>query len=172
MIIGGHSIIYSTSADADRAFLKNVLKLSHVDVGGGWLIFGLPPAEIAVHPGDKNDQHEFYFMCDDIDGFISEMSAAGIACSPVQDQGWGVLTQLTMPGGGKLGVYQPRHARPAAMSAAASSSSARSPARKASGAKKQTSRKPAPRKAASKKKTVARKPAPKKQAAKRAKKRR
>ena len=116
MIIGAHSIIYSTNPDADRAFLRDVLKLDNVDVGGGWLIFGLPPAEVAVHPSEKNDVHEFYLMCDDIDAFVAEMQEHGIACGQARDQGWGLLTQLTLPGGGKLGVYQPRHARLNAMS--------------------------------------------------------
>lgn len=116
MLIGAHSIIYSQNAEADRAFLRDVLKLSHVDVGDGWLIFGLPPSEVAVHPSAANDGQEFWFMCDDIDQFIAEMAKRGIACDAVQDQGYGRLTQLTLPGGGKLGVYQPRHARPAPMS--------------------------------------------------------
>jgi hypothetical protein len=115
MLIGAHSIIYSTNPDADRSFLRDVLTLPNVDVGEGWLIFGLPPAEVAVHPSDKNDRHEFYLMCDDIVAFIAEMKTHNIACGPVQDQGWGVLTQLTLPGGGKLGIYQPRHARPETM---------------------------------------------------------
>jgi hypothetical protein len=115
MIIGAHSIIYSTNAEADRAFLRDVLKLTHVDVGNGWLIFGLPPSEVAVHPSEKNDVHEFYFMCDDLDAFMTEMKKRGIACDPIQDQGYGLVTQLTLPGGDKLGVYQPRHARPKAM---------------------------------------------------------
>ena len=112
MIIGAHSILYSKKPDADRAFLRDVLKLPNVDVGGGWLIFGLPPAEVAVHPSDENDVHEFYLMCDDVKAFIAEMKKGKIACGPVHNQGWGLLTQITLPGGGKLGVYQPRHARP------------------------------------------------------------
>jgi hypothetical protein len=115
MIIGAHSIIYSTKPEADRAFLRDVLELPNVDVGGGWLIFGLPPAEVAVHPSDENDVHEFYLMCDDVEAFIAEMGKRRIACGPVHNQGWGLLTQITLPGGGKLGVYQPRHARPRAM---------------------------------------------------------
>jgi hypothetical protein len=118
MIIGAHSIIYSTSPDADRAFLRDVLKLTNVDAGGGWLIFGLPPAEVAVHPSNENDVHEFYLMCDDVETLVAEMKKRSIACGPVQDAGWGLLMQLTLPGGGKLGIYQPRHARPKAMSAA------------------------------------------------------
>lgn len=116
MITGAHSIIYSASPVADRAFLRDVLGLPHVDVGDGWLIFGLPPAEVAVHPSEDNDVHEFYLMCEDVQAFVDEMSEHGISCSEVRTAGWGLLTQLTLPGGGKLGVYQPRHARPKAMS--------------------------------------------------------
>ena len=115
MIIGAHSIIYSKNPDADRAFLRDVLAFPSVDVHGGWLIFGLPPAEVAVHPSDENDVHEFYLMCDDVDALVADMKKRGVDCGPVQNQGWGMLTQLTLPGGGKLGVYQPRHARPKAM---------------------------------------------------------
>jgi hypothetical protein len=115
MITGAHSIIYSTNPDADRDFFKDVLQLTKVDVGQGWLIFGLPPAEVAVHPSDKNGEHEFYLMCDDVNAFVAEMKTKNISCGEVQDMGWGMLTQLTLPGGGKLGVYQPRHARPEPM---------------------------------------------------------
>jgi hypothetical protein len=117
MINGAHSIIYSKNPDADRAFFRDVLQLPNVDVGGGWLIFGLPPAEVAVHPSNKNDVHELYLMCDDVEGFIEAMEGHGVACAPARDEGWGLLTHLALPGGGKLGVYQPRHARPKAMSA-------------------------------------------------------
>jgi catechol 2,3-dioxygenase-like lactoylglutathione lyase family enzyme len=112
MLTGAHTIIYSTDAEADRAFFRDVLKLPNVDVGGGWLIFGLPPAEVAVHPGKQNDHHEFYLMCEDIEAFIAGMRKRNVACAMVQDEGWGLLTQVTLPGGGQLGVYQPRHARP------------------------------------------------------------
>ena len=115
MLIGAHSIIYSTNPDADRAFLRDVLKLPNVDVGQGWLIFGLPPAEVAVHPSDTNDRHEFYLMCDDVEAFVEEMKTHDVACSPVQNQGWGLLTRMTLPGGGTLAIYQPRHGRPDAM---------------------------------------------------------
>jgi len=117
MLTGAHSIIYSTNPDADRAFLRDVLALPNVDVGDGWLIFGLPPAELAVHPSDKNGVQALYLMCDDVEVFVAEMKAHDIACGPVQNQGWGLLTQLTLPGGGTLGVYQPRHPRPNAMGA-------------------------------------------------------
>ena len=112
MIIGAHSIIYSKNAEADRVFLRDVLKLPNVEVGEGWLIFGLPPSEVAVHPGDKNNVHEFYLMCDEVEQFIAEMKSKGVACSPVRRMAWGILTEVTLPGGGKIGVYQPRHARP------------------------------------------------------------
>jgi hypothetical protein len=116
MITGAHSIIYSKNPEADRAFLRDVLQLTNVDVGDGWLIFGLPPAEVAVHPSSKNDLHEFYLMCDDVETLAREMKKKRIPCGPVRNLGWGLLSQLTLPGGGKLGVYQPRHARPKAMS--------------------------------------------------------
>ena len=86
MIIGAHAIIYSTNADADRAFLRDTFGFPHVDVGGGWLIFGLPPAEVAVHPAEKDSVQEFYLMCDDIDALIAEMRARNVACEPVQNQ--------------------------------------------------------------------------------------
>ena len=112
MITGAHSIIYSTNPEADRALLRDVLKLPHVDVGHGWLIFGLPPAEVAVHPSGQNGVHEFYLMCDDVKSFVATMKEQNISCAEIQDQGWGMLTHLTLPGGGKIGVYEPRHARP------------------------------------------------------------
>ena len=116
MITGAHSILYSTDAEADRVFLRDVLRFPNVDVGGGWLIFGLPPSEVAVHPGEENDVHEFYLICDSVEGFIAEMKQHNVECGPIHDQPWGRLTQVTLPGGGKLGVYEPRHARPPAMS--------------------------------------------------------
>ena len=113
MITGAHAIIYSKDPEADRAFLRDVLGLSGVDVGGGWLIFGLPPAEVAVHPSDENGRHELYLMCDDVNAFVAAMGSKGVACSPVHDLRWGLLTHIALPGGGKLGVYPARHARPA-----------------------------------------------------------
>lgn len=115
MISGAHAIIYSKNLEQDRAFFRDVLKLPNVDVGGGWLIFGLPPAEVAVHPSASNDVHELYLICDDVEVFIAAMKKHKVACRPVQDQGWGLLTQVTLPGGGTLGIFQPRHARPKAM---------------------------------------------------------
>jgi len=117
MIVGAHSIIYSKDPAADRAFLRDALGLTSVDVGEGWLIFGLPPSEVAVHPSGENDVHELYLMCDDVTGFVGGMKKRGIDCSPVMNRGWGLLTEVRLPGGGKLGVYQPRHARPKPMAA-------------------------------------------------------
>lgn len=115
MITGAHAIIYSKNSKADRAFLKDVLKLPSVDAGQGWLIFGLPTSEVAIHPFEKNDEHELYFMCDDILVFTKAMAKRKVKCSAPQDHGWGILSQLSLPGGGKIGVYQPRHPRPKQM---------------------------------------------------------
>lgn len=115
MIVGTHAIIYSKNAEADKEFFKNILKLTNLDVGNGWLIFGLPPSELAVHPSTENESHELYLMSDDIKSFVQEISKRSITCSELQDQGWGILTSLKLPGGGPLGVYQPRHERPEPM---------------------------------------------------------
>ncbi|MGE0812550.1 MAG: VOC family protein [Vicinamibacterales bacterium] len=112
-ITGAHTVLYSKDPDADRAFLRDVVGFPHVDAGGGWLIFALPPAEVAVHPADGDDGQEFYLMVDDAEGFVVEMAARGVACTPPRVLRWGVLTQLTLPSGGRLGVYEPRHPRPA-----------------------------------------------------------
>jgi len=112
MINGAHAIVYSKNPEADLKFLRDALGLPHVDVGGGWLIFAMPPSEIAIHPSDENDHHELFFMCEDIKAFVAAMKRKKIACGAISDQGWGLLTQIVLPGGGKLGVYQPRHARP------------------------------------------------------------
>jgi len=105
------------------------MKLTNVDAGGGYVIFGLPPSEVAVHRHDKNDVHEFYFMCADIEALIAELKSRKVICGPVQDEGWGLLTRVTLPGGGKLGIYQPRHARPAAMSVKAPEKVGKRPAK-------------------------------------------
>ncbi|MGH7439337.1 MAG: VOC family protein [Polyangiaceae bacterium] len=112
MIYGAHVILYSKDPEADRTFFKDVLKYPHADAGHGWLIFALPPAEVAMHPTEGDDRHELYLMCDDVQAFVREMAAKGFACTPVQDQRWGLLTSVTLPGGGALGVYEPRHASP------------------------------------------------------------
>ena len=116
MINGSHVIIYSRDPSADRTFCREVLGLPHVEAGEGWLKFGLPAAEVAFHPADENDRHEFYFLTKTIDDFVEKMRALGVETSPVEDRGWGLITLLTLPGGGRLGVYEPRHARPAALS--------------------------------------------------------
>ena len=111
MLIGAHCVLSSTNAEADLAFFRDVLKLSSVS-DGGYVIFGLPPAEMSVHPADTSSQ-ALFLMCKDVKAFVQAMKKAGIACGPIDDQGWGMLTKLTLPGGGKLNVYQPRHKRPA-----------------------------------------------------------
>lgn len=114
MIIGAHSVIYSTDHYADHMFLRDVLRLPVVDGGGGYLIFGLPPEEASVHPSRKDNlQQELYLLCDNVEAFIAEMRKHSVSCGPVQNEGWGLLTQVTLPGGGRLGDYQPQHERPA-----------------------------------------------------------
>ena len=111
MITGAHVILYSRDAEADRAFLRDILGYPHVDAGGGWLIFKLPPSEVAVHPAEASESHELYLMCDDVNATVEELAAKGIVCGPVDDQGWGLLTSIQLPGGGQLGLYEPRHPR-------------------------------------------------------------
>jgi hypothetical protein len=118
VISGAHAIVYSTDPEADRAFLRDVLGLAHVDVGGGWLIFGLPPSEIAVHPADENGRHELYFLVEDVKAFVAAMQSKKVRTGPIQEEQWGRLVELTLPGGGSLGVYEPKHARPPAPGAA------------------------------------------------------
>ena len=109
MIFGAHMILYSQDAEADRAFLRDVLGFSSVDVGHGWLIFALPPAEAAIHPSDHNGPHELYVMCDDLVSEIASLRKRGVACTPVHEERWGSVTRIKLPGGGELGLYQPRH---------------------------------------------------------------
>lgn len=108
MITGAHVIVYSRDAEADRAFFRDVLEYPHVDAGGGWLIFKLPPAEVAVHPAEAQS-HELYLMCDDVNATAAQLAAKGVSCEPVSDEGWGLLSGLRLPGGGQLGLYEPRH---------------------------------------------------------------
>jgi catechol 2,3-dioxygenase-like lactoylglutathione lyase family enzyme len=110
MINGMHAIIYSRDAEADRAFIRDVLGFASVDAGGGWLIFALPPAEIAVHPAESNGKHELYLMCNDVTAEVARLAGHGITCEPISDEGWGLLTRVRLPGGGDLGLYEPRHA--------------------------------------------------------------
>ncbi len=110
MIRGSHVILYSADAEADRAFLRDVLGLASVDSGGGWLIFQLPPAEVAVHPADTSGATELYLVCDDVEATVADLTGRGVAIEgPVSDQGWGRLVTITLPGGGRLGIYEPRH---------------------------------------------------------------
>lgn len=109
MIIGAHTIIHSTDAEADRAFIRDMLQFPAVDTGDGWLIFALPPSEVAVHPADDNDTHELYLMTDDVKAEIARLQKAGVRCKPVSDRSYGLVTSIILPGGGSLGLYQPRH---------------------------------------------------------------
>jgi hypothetical protein len=129
MIIGAHIMLQSRDDKADQAFLTEVLKLASVEEGDGFLIFGLPPAEVAIHEADKNDIHQLFLMCDDIHAFVADMEQRGISTTPPANRGWGTLTEITLPGGGMLGVYQPHHKRPKAKAVAAKKKKA--PARKA-----------------------------------------
>ena len=133
MIHGAHVIVYTRDAEADRRFVRDVLRFPHVDVGHGWLIFALPPAEVAMHPAD-DASHELYLMCDDVKAFVADMTTRGIACSDVHEQPWGSLVNVTLPSGAELGVYEPKHASPKW------------------GAKKSAPKKSAPKKSAAKKK--------------------
>ena len=111
MINGSHVIVFSRDADADRAFIQDVLGFPGVDAGGGWLIFKLPPAEVAVHPADGDPKHELYLMCDDINATLEQLTAAGAQmAAPVSDQRWGLLASVRLPGGSELPLYEPRHA--------------------------------------------------------------
>ena len=110
MIYGAHVILYSADADADRAFFRDVLEYPSVDAGHDWLIFSLPPAELAVHPAEASGGHELFLMCDDLGAFVQRMAELGVQCSEPSTERWGSITRLTLPGGGTLGVYQPTHA--------------------------------------------------------------
>ncbi len=112
MINGAHVVIYSKDAEADRAFIRDVLGFRAVDAGHGWLIFALPTAEAACHPAEANDRHELYLMCDDVEHEIAALRLKSVHCADVIDTGWGLLTRVSMPGGGEIGLYQPRHPRP------------------------------------------------------------
>ena len=111
MIYGVHSLIYTRQAEAVRAFLRDVLGWPHVDAGGGWLIFAMPPAEVGVHPTDGDGMHELYLLCDDLDETMAELSAKGVEFTGgVHDEDWGRSTMIKLPkGGGELGIYQPKH---------------------------------------------------------------
>ncbi len=115
MINGAHAILYAENADATRAFFRDVLELPSVDVGGGWLVFTLPPAELGVHPtgDDAPAGHELFLLCDDIEATVADLTAKGVEfASEVTDRGWGLYVSIVVPGGGTMGLYQPTHATP------------------------------------------------------------
>src|SRR5215831_191979 len=109
MITGMHAVVYTRDAEADRAFFRDVLGFSSVDAGGGWLIFAAPPSELACHPAESNGKHELNLMCDDLRAEMVRLGEKGIACGPVSDEGWGLLSTVRLPGGGDLGLYEPHH---------------------------------------------------------------
>lgn len=111
MICGAHTIIFSTDAEADRVFFRDVLELDHVDAGDGWLIFALPPTELAFHPDNKSF-HQLYLICEDINAFVEKMGQHGVACTAIEEHDWGLLTTIDLPGGGQLSVYEARHQHP------------------------------------------------------------
>jgi len=109
MIFGAHVVLYSKDAAADRAFCRDVLGFAAVDAGRGWLIFAMPPAEIAFHPSGQNDVHELYFMCENLRAEMSALAEKGVSCSDVQEARWGSISKIPLPGGGQIGLYQPKH---------------------------------------------------------------
>jgi len=109
MISGAHIILYSANADADRAFLRDVLGFQSVDAGHGWLIFALPPAEAAVHPSDEVGHQELYLMCDDLEAEMASLGLKNVECSAIHEARWGSVTKIRLPGGGEIGLYQPKH---------------------------------------------------------------
>jgi catechol 2,3-dioxygenase-like lactoylglutathione lyase family enzyme len=109
VISGAHVILYSKDAEADRAFFRDVLGFPAVDAGRGWLIFELPPAEAAFHPSDQNGAHELYFLCDDLQAEIAALAKKNVKCSEVHEERWGSITRVRLPGGGDVGLYQPKH---------------------------------------------------------------
>jgi predicted enzyme related to lactoylglutathione lyase len=113
VITGLHAIVFSPEAEKVRAFFKDVLALPSVDAGGGWLIFAMPPAELAVHPADGGSRHELYLMCDDIHTTLAELRGKGVqVAQDVADQGWGLLATILLPDGSELPIYEPRHPSP------------------------------------------------------------
>ena len=110
MITGVHALLYARDADAVRVFFRDVLGFTGVDAGGGWLIFALPPAELGIHPTEEQGHAELYLMCADVTASVEELKRKGVEFTrPIRDQGWGLVTALKLPGGGELGLYQPKH---------------------------------------------------------------
>jgi catechol 2,3-dioxygenase-like lactoylglutathione lyase family enzyme len=113
LITGVHAIIFTRDAEADRAFFRDVLGLPSVDAGGGWLIFALPPTELAAHPSDGDAHHELYLMCEDVRATVEELRGKGVEFTKeISDEGFGLMTALRLPGGGELALYEPRHPSP------------------------------------------------------------
>jgi predicted enzyme related to lactoylglutathione lyase len=113
MITGMHVILYSRQADKVRAFLSDVLNLPSVDAGGGWPIYAAPPTELAVHPTEDEPEEEFYLMCDDVKATVAQLAERGVATDGgITDHGWGLLTTIVLPGGERIGLYEPRHPSP------------------------------------------------------------
>jgi hypothetical protein len=113
VITGVHALIFTKDAEGLRGFLGDVLGFSSVDAGGGWLIFALPPAELAAHPSDEDGRHELYLMCDDVEASVDELRGKGVEFTgPISDEGFGLVTAIRLPGGGELGLYQPKHPSP------------------------------------------------------------
>jgi hypothetical protein len=112
VINGAHVVIHTKDSEADRAFFRDVLKFPSVDAGHGWLIFAMPPLEAAFHEAENNDRHELFLMCDDIATTLRELKEKKVEVSEVTEQRWGKLATLTLPGGGKIGIYQPKHLTP------------------------------------------------------------
>ena len=108
-IIGTHMLFYSSEADALRATLRDAFGFKSVDAGHGWLIFALPPAEAAFHPSNEDGVHELYFLCDDLKAEMAALANKGVKCSKVEEQRWGSITKMRLPGGGDIGLYQPKH---------------------------------------------------------------
>ena len=109
MITGAHVIVYSKDPEADRAFFRDILNFPAVNAGHGWLIFALPPAEAAFHPAEENERHELYFMCDDVKATMLSLKSKMVVCGAVKEERWGSLTTIALPGGGRIGLYQPKH---------------------------------------------------------------
>ena len=109
MISGAHVIVYSKDPEADRAFFRDVLGFPSVDAGHGWLIFALPPSEAAFHPSEKNGPHELYFLCDNLKSEMAALAKKGVTCSAIHEERWGSITRIKLPGGGEIGLYQPKH---------------------------------------------------------------
>ncbi len=112
MISGAHVVVYSQDAEADRAFFRDILGFGSVDAGHGWLIFRLPAAEAAFHPAERNDRHELYLMCGDLKNEMAALHAKGVDCTEVAEERWGSITKIRLPGGGEIGLYEPKHPRP------------------------------------------------------------